>query len=59
MIKPPSQACPEKSVIRLKHHLYLTIAVDWDVKPQTKQNDWTVNVDADHPEHGQGNSRPS
>ena len=39
MVKPPSQACPEKSVIRLNDHLYMTIAVDWDVKPQTKQND--------------------
>ena len=33
-----SQACPEKSVVRLTDHLGMTIAVDWDVKLQTKQN---------------------
>ena len=27
----------EKSVVRLTDHLDMTIAVDWDVKPQTKQ----------------------
>ena len=32
-----SQACPEKSVVGLTNHLDMTIAVDWDVKPQTKQ----------------------
>ena len=26
----------EKSVVRLTDHPYLTIAVDWDVKHQTK-----------------------
>ena len=33
-----SQACPEKSVVRLTDHLGMTIAVDLDVKLQTKQN---------------------
>ena len=33
-----SQACPEKSVVRLTDHFGMTIAVDWDVKLQTKQN---------------------
>ena len=27
-----------KSVVRLTDHLDMIIAVDWDVKPQTKQN---------------------
>ena len=29
--------CQEKSVVRLTDLLNMTIAVDWDVKPQTKQ----------------------
>ena len=29
---------PRKSVVRLTDHLYMIIAVDWDIKPQTKQN---------------------
>ena len=33
-----SQACPRKSVVRLTDRLNMTIAVDWDIKPQTKQN---------------------
>ena len=28
----------ETSVVRLSDRLDMTIAVDWDVKPQTKQN---------------------
>ena len=28
--------CPG-SVVRLTNHLDMTIAVDWDIKPQTKQ----------------------
>ena len=27
-----------KSVVRLTHRRDMTIAVDWDIKPQTKQN---------------------
>ena len=33
-----SQACPGKSVVGLTDRLNMTIAVDWDIKPQTKQN---------------------
>ena len=33
-----SQACPGKSVVRLTDRLDMTIAVDWDVKPQTKHH---------------------
>ena len=32
-----SQACPGKSVVRLTDLLDMTIPVDWDVKPQSKQ----------------------
>ena len=32
-----TEACPGKSVVRLTDSLDMTIAVDWDVKPQTKQ----------------------
>ena len=32
-----SQAYPGKSMVRLTARLKMTIAVDWDVKPQTKQ----------------------
>ena len=28
----------EKSVVRLTYHLYMTIAVDWEVKPQNQTN---------------------
>ena len=31
------QACPGKNVARLTDSLDMTLAVDWDVKPQTKQ----------------------
>ena len=34
---PHSQACPGKSMVRLTDHLDMTMAVDWDIKPQTKQ----------------------
>ena len=37
-----SQACTGKSVARLTDHLYMNIAVDWDVKPQTKQTKKSV-----------------
>ena len=30
-------ACPKKSVVRLTDRLDMTIAVDWEIKPQTKQ----------------------
>ena len=33
---PLSEACPGKCVVRLNDHLYMIIAVDWDIKPQTK-----------------------
>ena len=33
---PLSQACPGKSMVRLTDRLNMTIAVDWDVKSQTK-----------------------
>ena len=32
-----SQACRGKNMVRLTDHLDMTIAVDWDIKPQTKQ----------------------
>ena len=32
-----SLSLPRESVLRLTDHLNMTIAVDWDVKPQTKQ----------------------
>ena len=38
VLKSLSQACPGKSVIRCTDHPNMTIAVDWDVKNQTKQN---------------------
>ena len=31
-----SKLAQEKSVVRLTDHLNMTIAVDWDIKPQTK-----------------------
>ena len=31
------KACPGKCVVRLTDCLDMTIAVDWNVKPQTKQ----------------------
>ena len=33
---PLSQACPGKSVVRSTDRLDMTLAVDWDVKNQTK-----------------------
>ena len=32
-----SQGCPWKSVDRLTDHLYMTVAVDWDIKHQAKK----------------------
>ena len=32
---------PRKSAVRLTDHLNMTIVVDWDVKPQNKQNEQT------------------
>ena len=37
-VNPLSQACPEKSVVRLTDRLDMTIAVDWDLKQLTKPN---------------------
>ena len=34
------QACPGKSVLKLTDRQNMTIAVDWDIKPQTKQNSY-------------------
>ena len=36
LINPLVWACPG-SVVRLTNHLNMTIAVDWDIKPQTEQ----------------------
>ena len=33
-----SLSLPRKSAVRLTERFDMTIAVDWDVKPQTKQN---------------------
>ena len=30
--------CPGKGLVRLSDHLNMAITVDWDLKPQTKQN---------------------
>ena len=35
------QACPGKSVFKLTDPHSMTIAVDWDIKPQTKRNSYT------------------
>ena len=34
----------EKSVVRLTDHLDMTIAVDWGIKPQTKQTNKQLKV---------------
>ena len=42
LVKPLSQTCPGKRVVRLTDRLNMTITVDWDVKPQTKQTDLVI-----------------
>ena len=36
------KACTGKNVVSLTDRLNMVIAVDWDVKPQTKQKSWTL-----------------
>ena len=31
-------------MVRVTYHLDMTIAVDWDVKPQSKSNQWSFNL---------------
>ena len=39
---PPCEACPEKSVDMGNDRLGMSIAVDWDIKPQTIQKNYRI-----------------